>query len=149
MRKERARELRCAAILSAQTATDAQAVSMPSLYPAWAAGTAYGADGQPQIVRHGGRLYRCAQPHTSQADWEPGSAPALWTVIDVTHAGTMADPIPAARGMEYQYGLYYLDPEDGKTYLCERTGEMEGGRVTLQFLPHELVGQYFEEEKGK
>lgn len=55
------------------------------------------------------------------------------------------DPIPAARGMEYQYGLYYLDPEDSHTYRCARTGEAEGGTVILQYLPHELVGQYFEE----
>ena len=68
--------------------------------------------------------------------------------------GTMADadaaknpmlflPFPAARGMEYEYGKYYLDPEDEKTYLCKR-GE-ETGTIVLQYLPHELIGQYFEE----
>ena len=68
--------------------------------------------------------------------------------------GTMADadaaknpmlfpPFPAARGMEYEYGKYYLDPEDGKTYLCKR-GE-ETGSIVLYYLPHELVGNYFEE----
>ena len=46
-------------------------------------------------------------------------------------------------GMEYTYGLHYLDPEDGKVYLCFRGGEV--GTVTLQYLPHELVGNYFEE----
>ena len=45
--------------------------------------------------------------------------------------------------MEYQYGRYYLDPEDSKIYLCKRTGEMDGGKVILQYLPHELIGQYF------
>ena len=44
--------------------------------------------------------------------------------------------------MEYTYGLYYRDPEDNLIYLCERTGEAEGGKITLQYLPHELVGQY-------
>ena len=57
--------------------------------------------------------------------------------------GLLEDPIPAARGMEYTYGLYYRDPEDGQRYLCQRTGEAEGGKVVLQYLPHELVGQYF------
>lgn len=146
MRKDRARELRCAAILSAQGAADAQAVSMPSLYPEWVAGTAYGAEGQPMIVRHGGVLYRCAQAHTSQAGWEPGQAAALWAWIDAEHAGTLADPIPAARGMEYIYGKHYLDPEDGKVYLCRRIGEADGGKVVLHYLPHQLVGQYFEAE---
>ena len=59
--------------------------------------------------------------------------------------GTQDDPITAARGMEYTYGLYYRDPEDNLNYLCERTGEAEGGKITLQYLPHELVGQYFTE----
>lgn len=58
-------------------------------------------------------------------------------------AGTIDDPIPAARGMDYTYGLYYLDTEDGKTYLCKR-GE-ETGSIVLYYLPHELIGQYFEE----
>ena len=53
------------------------------------------------------------------------------------------DPIPAARGMEYEYGKYYLDSEDGKTYKCERIGEAAGGKIVLQYLPHELVGNYF------
>lgn len=60
-------------------------------------------------------------------------------------AGTQDDPITAARGMEYTYGLYYRDPEDGLVYLCERIGEAEGGKIVLQYLPHELAGQYFEE----
>ena len=76
----------------------------------------------------------------------PGNGTAaLYVRIDEAHAGTLADPIPAARSMEYTYGLYYKDPEDGKTYLCERTGEPSGGTVVLQFLPHELIGLYFEE----
>ena len=62
---------------------------------------------------------------------------------DPGEAGTTDDPITAARGMEYEYGLYYFDPEDGKTYLCERIGEAEGGKIILQYLPHELIGQYF------
>ena len=45
--------------------------------------------------------------------------------------------------MEYEYGLYYLDGEDGNIYLCERSGTAPGEKITLQYLPHELVGQYF------
>ena len=37
------------------------------------------------------------------------------------------------------------DSEDGKLYLCQRTGEAEGGTVVLQYMPHELVGHYFVE----
>ena len=35
--------------------------------------------------------------------------------------------------------------EDGELYLCQRTGEAAGGAVVLQYLPHELVGNYFVE----
>ena len=70
---------------------------------------------------------------------------ALYTVIDVAHSGAQDNPIPAERGMEYVYGLYYQDGEDGKLYLCQRTGEAAGGTVVLQYLPHELVGHYFVE----
>lgn len=143
-RQTRAKEFRAAAVLAAQGATDAQAATMPTMYDLWAPGVAYGGEGQPSIVRRpDGQLYRIRQAHTSQTGWEPENVPAIWAAIDKSHAGTAADPIPAARGMEYTYGLYYLDGEDGKTYLCTRTGEAEGGKIVLQYLPHELIGQYF------
>lgn len=148
-RIEKSRQFRVAASLSAQTATDKQALAMPTMYPYWAEKTAYGGENDPKIVRRpiDGRdqLYRCRQAHTSQEGWEPENYPAGWVAINNTSAGTIDDPIPAVRGMEYTYGLYYLDSEDGKTYLCKRTGEAEGGTVVLQYLPHELLGQYFEE----
>lgn len=134
--------------MQAQELPDAQALVVSVLYDYWAEGVPYGGEGQTKIVRRQveGRdqLYRCTSPHTSQAGWEPENVPAVWTAINQTNKGTMDDPIPAARGMEYTYGKYYDDPEDGKIYLCKRTGEADGGTVTLQFLPHELVGQYFE-----
>ena len=34
-----------------------------------------------QIRRYGGRLYRCAQGHTSQSDWTPETAASLWTPV--------------------------------------------------------------------
>ena len=68
---------------------------------------------------------------------------AKWVVIDAGLAGTIDNPILAARGMEYEHGKYYLDPEDGKTYLCKRLNET--GTIVLYYLPHELIGQYFEE----
>ena len=63
--------------------------------------------------------------------------------VEWEYEGTQDDPIPAAAGMEYEYGRYYLDPSDGKTYHCERMGEKDGGKITLDALPHELVGNYF------
>lgn len=129
--------------------SDGEAAKSPELFPRWA-------DHIGETVKPGDRrsdmdesgvlhVYKVreGQGHTTQADWAPHLTPALWVVVDVTHAGTQDDPIPAARGMEYTYGLYYLDSEDGKTYKCERTGEAAGGKIVLQYLPHELVRNYF------
>lgn len=124
--------------------SDGEAASVPEIITAWAYPVKYN---EGDRRSYGGKVYkvRPGQGHTSQADWTPDKTPALWAVIDAEHAGTQEDPIPAARGMEYEYGKYYLDGEDGKVYLCERTGEQAGGKITLQYLPHELLGQYFTE----
>lgn len=92
-------------------------------------------------------VYKLRQAHdaTEHPDWTPDQTPALWAALSKEgEAGTPEAPITAARGMEYTYGLHYLDTEDGKVYLCRRTGETDGGTVVLQFLPHELTEQYFE-----
>ena len=129
---------------AAKTITDNEVLSCKELLPVWEAGIAVL---ENECYRYEDRVYRVreGQGHTTQADWTPDKTPAMWAVIDVTHAGTVDDPIPASRGMDYVYGKYYRDPEDGKTYLCKRTGEAEGGTINLQYLPHEVVGQYFEE----
>lgn len=138
----RAAELRPMIEAAATSLPDGDAAKAVELFPAWAYPVSYIVGNR---VSDGGKLYKCQQAHTSQESWKPSATPALWVVIDVTHAGTQDDPIPASRGMEYEYGKYYLDSEDGKTYLCERTGEAAGGKIVLQYLPHELVGQYFTE----
>jgi hypothetical protein len=138
----RAVELRPIIEQAAVSLSDGEAATVPELITAWAYPVAY-AEGDRRS--YGGRAYKCRQAHTSQEGWKPSATPALWVVIDVTHAGTQDDPIPASRGMEYEYGKYYLDSEDGKTYKCERIGEQSGNKITLQYLPHELVGQYFTE----
>lgn len=125
---------------------DNTALEAPQLSKNWAAG---------ETVKPGDRRYyaptqklykvRDGQGHTTQADWTPDVTPALWAVVSKGQSGTIDDPIDAARGMEYVYGLYYSDSEDGKLYLCQRIGEVAGGTVVLQYLPHELVGHYFKE----
>lgn len=138
----RAVELRPIIEQAAVSLSDGEAASVPELITAWTYPVDY-AEGDRRS--YGGKVYKCRQAHTSQADWTPDKTPALWAVIDAEHAGTQDDPIPAARGMEYEYGKYYLDGEDGKVYKCERIGEAAGGKIVLQYLPHELVGQYFTE----
>ena len=145
----RAAELRPMIEQAAKSFTDTEAAKSPELVARWA-------DHIGEVVEPGDRMsdtdndgvlhvYRVndGHGHTTQADWPPHSTPAMWTIIDLEHSGTQDDPIPAARGMEYTYGLYYRDPEDTKLYKCERTGEQSGGKIILQYLPHELVGNYF------
>ena len=124
--------------------SDNDALQCVALFQEWAVGISYAVGDR---VKYNNVLYKVkeGQAHTSQADWTPDLTPAMWAVVDATHAGTQEDPIPAARGMEYTYGLYYLDEEDGNIYLCSRTGETAGNTIILQYLPHELVGQYFEQ----
>ena len=137
---KRAAKLRPVIEAAATSLPDGEAAKAVELFPAWAYPVNYVVGNR---VSDGGKLYKCQQAHTSQEGWKPSATPALWVVIDVTHAGTQDDPIPASRGMEYEYGKYYLDSEDGKTYKCERIGEAAGGKIVLQYLPHELVGNYF------
>ena len=117
---------------------DNTALQHKGLFEVWRAGAECAAG---SIRQYGEKLYKCLQAHTTQSDWPPDATPALWAVISEGHAGTIDDPIPAERGMEYEYGLYYLDPEDGRVYLCQR-GDETGG-IVLQYLPHELTGNYF------
>ena len=146
---QRAARLRPMIERASASLSDGEAAKSPELFPRWA-------DHIGETVKPGDRrsdtdesgvlhVYRVnkGQGHTTQENWPPHSTPAMWTIINVDHAGTQDDPIPAARGMEYEYGLYYKDPEDTKLYLCERTGEAAGGKIVLQYLPHELVGNYF------
>ena len=137
---EQAKEIRASIDNVTGTMEDTDAAKNPMLFFPWEADTKYTVGNRR---RYAGKVYKCRQAHTSQAGWEPPAVPALWVVINTSSPGTIDDPIHAARGMEYEYGKYYLDPEDEKTYLCKRGKET--GTIVLQYLPHELVGHYFEE----
>lgn len=75
---EKARHLRALIEKAAVFLPDEDALEAVELFPAWAADTAYTVG---QRLRHGGKLYRCEQAHTSQTGWEPPTVPALWTEV--------------------------------------------------------------------
>ncbi len=135
----RAKQLRKAAMMTAETYTDEQAAEVPTLYPVWIAG---------ETVEPGDRRYRPpvdtlykvreGKGHTTQIGWEPENMADSWEALDVEHAGTMEDPIPAKPNMRYYPDKYYLD--GGKVYKCTRDTE-----IPISQMPHELVGVYFEE----
>lgn len=124
----------------AQSLSDADALTVKSIYPEWVVGEEVKTR---EKRNYNGRLYRCRQAHTTQSDWTPDKTPDLWAILDEVNEGTIDNPIPAVSGMEYVYGLYYKDPEDGNIYLCERQGEAAGGTIVLYALPHNLIGNYF------
>ena len=121
------------------TYSDAKALQYMELYPKWSEGIAVKVN---ERYQYNGRLYKVAQAHTTQADWTPDITPALWTVIDIEHSGTLEDPIPAVASMEYIKGKYYI--ENGTIYLMNRQGMADGESIVLHYTPSQLVGQYFE-----
>lgn len=113
---------------------DNTALRMVEFYPEWASGMDYNIGYK---VRHGGKLWRCLQAHTSQTGWEPENTPALWTEICESHTGTLADPIPYDGNIALEAGKYYI--QDYVIYLCNRD------TVNPVYNPlAELVGLYVE-----
>ena len=135
----RAKQLRKAAMMTAETYTDEQAAGVRTLYPEWK---------PSEAVEPGDRRYRTpvdtlykvreGKGHTTQEGWEPENMADSWEALDMEHAGTIDDPIPAKPNMRYYPGKYYLD--GGRVYKCTRDTEQ-----AIAQLPHELVGVYFEE----
>ena len=135
----RAKQIRKMVMTNAKTLEDSQAAEVRTLYPEWKAG---------ESVEPGDRRYRTpvdtlykvreGKGHTTQEGWEPENMADSWEALDVEHAGTVDDPIPAKPNMRYYLGKYYLD--GGKVYKCTRDTE-----IPISQLPHELVGVYFEE----
>lgn len=124
--------------------TDAQAASVVEAYPEWKEGIAITQemiDEGRNRYRIGKQLYKTSIPHTTIAAWSPELAPTVWTPINIEHSGSIDDPIPAAVGLTYKKGLYYIE-ENGTIYLCIRQDTPDG--TELYNLPSQLVGIYFE-----
>lgn len=140
------------AVISAGVALvdDRTALIAPEIYPSWEwlveQDYEVKKEEVPMRFQFGGQLYKCIKAgKTFKSEWVPGvgTASIFMRVANEDESGTIENPIEAARGMEYEYGKYYHDPEDGKVYLCKRGEEI--GTITLQFLPHELIDHYFVE----
>ena len=97
---ERARALRPYIEQASESLPDSDAAKAVEMFPRWA-------DHIGETVKPGDRrsdtdesgvlhVYRVnkGQGHTTQENWPPHSTPAMWTIINVDHAGTQDDPIP-------------------------------------------------------
>ena len=62
------------------TADDDTALTGIDLYPKWAVGIAVAKDSRYQ---YNGKLYKCVQAHTTQADWTPDVTSALWVIVSL------------------------------------------------------------------
>jgi hypothetical protein len=147
---EEARRMRPFIEKAAQSLSDSESLEAKTLYPRWEDLVVLGTVETPEgfKFRYENELYKCRNANpVFRKEWVPGiNTSALYVrVANDTEAGTRDNPITADRGMEYIYGKYYKDPEDGKTYLCQREGTAVGDTIVLAYLPHELVGLYFTE----
>ena len=120
--------------------SDADALAVKSIYPAWENLIGQTAEKMGFKLTHANRLWKTKQAnYTFAKQWEPGTTgtESLFEEICESHAGTREDPIPYAGNMELTEGLYYT--QDGTTYLCTRSS----GQPVYHALS-ELVGIYVE-----
>ena len=115
MTRAKAMQLRQLIEQLAVTLDDETALTGVELFPAWAVGKNYAVGDR---VQRAGKLYKCLQAHTAQADWNPIDAPSLWAEVlagqDGTEIGEWVQPDstnPYMRGDRVSY--------NGKTYESE------------------------------
>ncbi len=139
--------MQAAARMAAFAFTDAQALTVPDLYPLWSSlpdDTTLTAQEEAvkgtEITRvrdDDGRLHKVTTTHKKQADWAPGIETAsLFTVIADPDMGTKDKPIVWVSGMESEAGKYYTD--EGVLYIG-----LEDSGVGLVGQPKDLA-RYFE-----
>ena len=106
--------------INSLTVDDNTALRMAEFYPEWKDLIGTTVDKAGFKFTHNGQLYKTIpEQHSFQADWVPGEGTeSLYTRIDESHAGTLADPIPYSGNMALESGKYYI--QDYVIYLCTR-----------------------------
>lgn len=93
MKASKARRLRALIEALAAYLDDREALEAVALYPKWEPDTEYTrAAGRPagHRVRHGDKLYKLVQEHTSQLGWEPGLV-SMWTRVVIPDECVICD----------------------------------------------------------
>ena len=145
MTEQQARKYRAIIEQGAQTLSDAEALTMKTLYPEWTylAAKGYTAKDKGYKFVHGGDLYKTVQDNlTFASSWVPGvGTESLYERIDEQHDGSKYDPIPYDGNMALESGKYYT--QGGMAHLCSRD------TVNPVYNPlSELVGIYVEVANG-
>ena len=103
--------------LAAGSMGDEAALTAVELFPAWEL-KAYAVGDR---VRYSGKLYKCVQAHTAQADWTPDATPALWVAVSLDEYPEWVQPTGAHdaynTGDKVSYnGKRYINTIDANTY---------------------------------
>ena len=141
MKLSEARAYRAAIVAGSNAVerSDADALAVKDIYPAWESLVGQTVNKAGFKFTYGDKLYKTIPAgHTFAAEWVPGvGTESLYTCIDDQHAGTVDDPIPYDGNLELTEGLYYI--QDGVVYLCTRSS----GQPVYHALS-DLVGMYVE-----
>lgn len=89
-RVQAAEQMRRALQMFAASLTDEQAMEVAAVYDPWEVGKNYAAGDFVTYGENGvgdPQLYKVAQAHTSQADWTPDTAAALFVAIGLDDSG--------------------------------------------------------------
>ena len=108
---------------------DETALRMLEYYPAPEAASYAAGD----RIQYNGKLYKCLQAHTAQADWNPVDAPSLWAEVlagqDGTAIGEWVQPDstnPYMRGDRVSYnGKIYESEVDNNVWAPSVYGWVE------------------------
>ncbi len=84
----RAKALRNAIEVAADSLDDETIQSYPELCPAWESGKTYEAGAR---IQYEGTVYKVLQDHTSQDAWVPTDAPSLFAGVLINEDGTPAE----------------------------------------------------------
>ena len=128
-RLQAAEHLRKALQMFAAGLTDEQAMEIVAVYDPWQIGKTYAVGDFLTYGENGvgdPQLYKVAQTHAAQADWEPDKTPALYVAIGLDDAGYPVWSQPTGAHDAYNTGdivnyngTLYVSLIDGNVYSPE------------------------------
>ena len=125
---KRREQMETATVLFVRTAslTDEQALTVSELFEEWRDILEDGRECEADsVIRHDGELYRVAQTHTPQSQWEPGAAGTESLYTHITKGVDGVDVWQRPTGAHDAYGIgdrvHYPD-DDGPIYVSKIDG---------------------------
>ena len=114
-------QLRTLLKVSVEGVDDEVAINIPALFDPWNPGIDVVKDERRYF---GGKVYKCLQPHRTQADWTPDVTPALWKVVSLDEWPEWVQPTGAHDayniGDKVTYsGKHYVSVIDGNVWSPE------------------------------